>query len=356
MNPDGRIAPGEAALPARLSRVAEQWVARRDAGLDEEGRAALRAWLAADRRHPAAFAAADRAGTELDWPLHAGATERILLRLAERAADRRRSHRRRGAGLAAAALVALAAFALWRPREAVPTTTAPTLVVKAPERQTLPDGSTVVLKDGAKIVAEFTADRRQVVLAQGTAHFEVVRSARPFVVSAAGIAARALGTAFSVEVQTGRISVLVSEGRVAVDRLEPAGADGAKERAAASVPPLAVLEAGAEAVISTTSPEPVLASAVQTHRTEVVEERLSWRFPLLEFTGTPLAEVVATINRYHRVQFVIADAPLGALTLSGVLRADKIDALVAMLEADFSVRVEREGDRIVLVGRAPGGP
>jgi len=39
---------------------------------------------------------------------------------------------------------------------------------------------------------------------------------------------------------------------------------------------------------------------------------------------------------------------LERLTLSGVLRADKIDALLAMLEADFQLAAERRSGKIIL--------
>ncbi len=40
--------------------------------------------------------------------------------------------------------------------------------------------------------------------------------------------------------------------------------------------------------------------------------------------------------------------PLDDVVLSGVIRADKIDALIDMLASDFNVRAERTEGRILL--------
>lgn len=346
-------------LPAReaVDAVAAHWVARRDAGLDEAGRTGLRAWLAADARHAAAFARADAGGTELDWPLHAGELDTVLAGLEERARRRRGRRRLALAGSVGACAVALLFVSLWRtPIAPTPPVTASSMVVKVPEKQTLPDGSIVELKDGARIAITFTDRQRLVTLTEGIAHFQVEKGERPFVVNARGVTAQALGTAFSVEVEAARVSVLVTHGRVAVQKETPtapslAGAAAALPVPAPEVAP-AILDAGNTVSVALNANEPPVVSAVATVPIAEVEDRLSWRIPRLEFTGTPLSEVIATVNRHNRVQFVIEDASLERLTLSGILRADKVDALVAMIEADFPVQTEYRGERIVLKRRA----
>jgi len=335
-----------------LQAAATRWLARRDAGLSGGEREQLQAWLAADPRHAAAFAAADAARTELDWPLHAGATDEILAGLDARAQRRRQRKIRAMTTVAAAAFVLLAVT--WRGSSGSSggPGTGPSLIVKLPLQQTLPDGTIVDLKEGARIAAKFTARTRLVTLAEGTAHFRVTKESRPFVVEASGVTAQALGTSFSVELEQGSVSVLVTEGRVAVnkdtrDATAPAGSASASLRAGAPEP-LAVLDAG-RAVTVSLSPHPATAAPeVAELPAQAVEDRLAWRIPRLEFSGTPLGEVIAQVNLHNTPQFVIADAGLERLALSGVLRADKIDALVAMLESDFGVRVERHGGAIVL--------
>lgn len=79
-----------------------------------------------------------------------------------------------------------------------------------------------------------------------------------------------------------------------------------------------------------------------------LQGQLARRTPKLEFSGTPLCEVVARMNRHNRRQFVLADEAVGGLRVRGLLRADKRDTMAEMLETDFAVRVERHPDEIVL--------
>lgn len=73
--------------------------------------------------------------------------------------------------------------------------------------------------------------------------------------------------------------------------------------------------------------------------------------PQLEFSRTPLSEVVDLMNRHapanQPVRFAIADAELNAIQLTDFLRADNTEGLVCLLENNFHVRSERVGERIV---------
>lgn len=88
-----------------------------------------------------------------------------------------------------------------------------------PATRVLADGTVVELNDAAIIVADYTATERRVRLERGEAHFTVTKdAARPFTVTAAGVAVRAVGTAFNVRLADSAVEVLVTEGQV---RLQP---------------------------------------------------------------------------------------------------------------------------------------
>jgi transmembrane sensor len=78
---------------------------------------------------------------------------------------------------------------------------------------------------------------------------------------------------------------------------------------------------------------------------------LEWRDGLLSFRDTPLAEAAAEFNRYNMRKLVVGDAGAGALRIGGSFRWDNLDGFVRLLEAGFPVRVETDGDRIVLRSR-----
>lgn len=229
-------------------------------------------------------------------------------------------------------------------------------VVKLPQQRTLPDGTVVDLKDGADIAINFTGGERLVTLIKGTTHFQVMKSTRPFIVTAAGVSVHALGTTFSVELEATKVCVLVTEGRVAVNRSAESAPVPVPVSAPSAVPsvaePLAILDAGNGVSVAISANASAVAASIASVPAGELDDRLAWRIPRLQFNGTTLSEVVAMVNRHNHVQFEIADASLEKLTLSGVLRADNVDALVALLESDFCVKAERRGKRIML-GKKP---
>lgn len=284
----------------------------------------------------------DAALPALTWVRRAGAEDELI---AEVDRQVRRRRRRRLATVAGCAGLALAAGVLWLPgrKETAPAVALSTAAVTRPEWRRLADGSAVELKPGAEIEFDNQGPVRRVALRRGEAHFEVRKSERPFVVEAGSVTVRAVGTAFSVQLGADDVEVVVTEGRVQVAREETAAPvpDGASP----SVPELA---AGYRAVLGRKE-GPAQIDALSEAQ---VASRLAWRVPSLEFSRTPLDEVVALMNRYGAdrsgVRFEIGDPSLRRVSLSGFLQADNADGLVRLLESQFSVRAERSRGTIIL--------
>jgi len=266
---------------------------------------------------------------------------------------RRRRRRARLIATSATALVLFAAifWSTWRgEREPSSSLIAATVVVLRPETRSLPDGSVVELHAGTEIYVDFTGPLRRVALRKGEAHFQVAKDAqRPFVVVAGGVEVRAVGTAFSGGLGAKRIEVLVTEGRVAVERaVEPEAA--LSESMAPVAEQSATFGAGDRIVVELTAGVLLPASVPQVtflSPTEI-EEHLAWRVPRLEFSGTPLSQVLLMFNQYGRVHLTLDDPALGRLQLSGVLRADNIESLLHLLEGEFGLTAENLGEGIVL--------
>jgi len=83
-----------------------------------------------------------------------------------------------------------------------------------------------------------------------------------------------------------------------------------------------------------------------------IDRLLAWRSPRLELSSTPLAEVAAALNRENRVQILIDDPDLARMRLSGMVRADRAEDFVHLLEANYGVRSERRGANVVVLHRA----
>lgn len=333
-------------ISAAIRAAAADWVARRDAGLSVREELDYTAWLDAAPAHRTAADGLHFAWKTLDRPLATGAADAVLGQLALRARLRRR---RRTVALGVASLVLLVGAGLgWqasRPPPDLRSSDAVSAVVLLPSIQWLPDGSVAELRDGAEITVEFTDTQRRVVLRRGEVYFRVAKNpARPFVVAAGGVEVRAVGTAFSVDFGQSTVEVLVTEGKVSVAttarKSAPAGATQPMPE------PLFVDAGHGLTVLTSARPE-------QAERRPVsdadLQSRLAWRSPRLEFSGTPLIEAIALINRHNRVQFTIEDPELARTRVSGIFGAVNTDAFVRLLESSFDVQSERRGaDEIVL--------
>jgi len=265
----------------------------------------------------------------LDWARAAGSEE--LVEREMRAGVRRR-RRNRIATLGAAAVAVLVLGLVWRGPGGAPVgVPAAGLVVSAPTRETLPDGSVVELHGTARVVVEFSADTRRVVLRDGEAHFQVAKNpARPFVVAAGGVEVRAVGTAFSVQLAATGVEVLVTEGRVAV----------AKPSSPAAAEPRPVfLDAGQGLAIGG-GPGAFAPGSARTVPDEERAERLAWRVPRLELNFTPLAAVLPLVNAHASRPIALAEPALGELKLSGTLRADNVPVLLQILASSYGVTAE----------------
>ncbi|PAW68198.1 MAG: hypothetical protein B9S34_03070 [Opitutia bacterium Tous-C1TDCM] len=283
----------------------------------------------------------------LDWPGRAATADAVRAAVERRVQQRRRLRRRAAVAAASLGLAVLVGFAWLRPgtRELAPAPTASATLIQ-PVRQLLADGSWIELNGDAQVRVEFSPALRRVALVRGEAHFEVAHdAARPFVVVAGGVAVRAVGTAFAVRLAPDDVNVLVTEGRVAVDR-------AAADPVAAPVLPLAFVAKGASVVVAAADLAPAAAAPVVVAvSAPELAERQAWRVPRLEFNDTPLREAVELFNRHGNVSLSLASPALGELRVSGTVRADNTAALLQLLRADYGVEAQRRSDRELVLRR-----
>jgi transmembrane sensor len=331
----------------RRAQAAADWLVRRDRGLSAAEQDEFLQWLAADSRHGEWFAL--HRGTVADFtalaqwrPEHSEEPNPDLL-----APPRRRIHWLVPTMLAAAAAIAVA-LAWWR---VVPAAPAP-VASADPERRILEDGTAVELNRGALVTTTFTATARRATLVRGEAYFTIAKDpGRPFVVRAGGVDVRAVGTAFNVRLDSTAVEVLVTEGRVAVTTPDLAGSaadSGPGNQPTAVRPPTSELAAGQRATVSLIAAEPPSVSTVTPAQ---IARQLTWQPQLLDFSSAPLAVALAEFNRRNRVQFVLADANLGALPIVASIRSDNVEGFAKFLAAAPGVRIERRGATEIVVHR-----
>lgn len=328
--------------PAPHATAAAAWLAKRDRGLSALEQDAYLEWLRADPQHGAAITHLEKTWGALDalaeWrPAHSPQPNPDLL-----ARPRFGAWLRRPVLVGTLMAAALAGgFLIYRGLMREP---APVMrVIPSPERLTLADGSVVELNHGGRIEAAFTPELRRVRLLHGEAHFTVAKNPlRPFVVEVDGIAVRAVGTAFDVLRSAGAVEVLVTEGKVHVERPAVAG------NHPAATPSPTPLVAGERAVVDIASAAPPIVAAVSAGE---IARALAWQGVRLEFEALPLGEVITEFNLRNRQQLVIGDAGTGRLRVGGSFRADNVDAFVRLLEASFGVVAERRADGSLVLRR-----
>jgi transmembrane sensor len=235
--------------------------------------------------------------------------------------------------LAAGLIVATAATAVWYISKSHGT--AYSTQIGALASVPLSDGSHVTLNTDSQIHVAFSAGERVVKLDQGEAFFEVSKDrSRPFVVDMGNKRVTAVGTQFSVRRAGAEIRVLVTDGRVRIDRQDVPSGLGATQVAAGSQ----ARTKGNSVLLD--QPEPTQ-----------VEQILSWRTGYLVFHETPLAEAIAEFNRYSSRKIVVDDPALASLRIGGRFRSTDAEAFLWLLQNGFPIDVTQRDDRISLTRR-----
>ena len=207
----------------------------------------------------------------------------------------------------------------------------------------LSDGSEVVLGAVSSISVNFTSGQRMVVLDRGEALFTVSKdSNRPFVVVAGLGSITAVGTAFNVRRDEGRVVVTVTEGTVKFNPTQ-------KNPAASST--------GNPGIISTPEPQQLTVGYQAVYGAgslEVVKLQdptivTSWQSGRLQYLAEPLKYVITGVNRYSDIEIIIADKSIGEMVFTGSVFQDQTDSWLLGLEEVFSIEVVATGNDKVLL-------
>jgi transmembrane sensor len=211
----------------------------------------------------------------------------------------------------------------------------------------LADGSRVNVGPNTLLQVDFSDDLRRVDLQRGEALFEVSKDpARPFIVDAGGLLARAVGTRFAVDRREDSIRVTVAEGKVAVVQ----GGQGAMLEH--DVDMRLAIELGKDERVQI----PVNAPAIQLRREKVDSvTELAWARGQLILQQETVAEAVREFNRRNRLQLVLEAPDVAGLHLCCIFDAGDPEAFAKMVvDAGEDVELVREGDTLRIVRRQPG--
>ncbi|MDP3069771.1 MAG: FecR domain-containing protein [Opitutaceae bacterium] len=347
-----------------IEEVASNWLTERAEGFSAAQKREFERWCRADSRHAAAVTRLEAACVLLEkMPLVRAELQPVVefpVKPRVIAAGKKFPIIRIALGLAAA--VVLASLGWWQWARPQPSAQVYATSAGGYERVVLADGSLVELNANSEVRVELLPNERRVALVRGEAHFTVAHdTARLFIVSAGGVAVRAVGTAFNVRLATFAVEVLVAEGKVAVSEVGPAPAVGPSRgapdlrsgRPTSGGPTFLV--ANERALIATAppkSPSAAPAPVVEKIAPEVLREALAWQERKLVFAETPLREVVAQFNRRNRLQLLLGDPALAERPVGGTFAVDNVEGFIRLLEGSGTISVDRRGDFTVVLRAA----
>ena len=195
----------------------------------------------------------------------------------------------------------------------------------------LEDGSIMTLNTATRIQVDISETRREVILLEGEAYFEVARNEKaPFVVGAGKAVIQALGTAFSVHKLADQIEVVVTEGLIRVKQDEEP-APGSNEPQFESI----LLRAGQMMQVQPAKQE------IKEIETAELARKLLWQQKMLAFDGDTLQQVVDEFSRYTTFKILIADAETASIRVGGYFRSDNIAGLLTSLEENFAISIRQ---------------
>jgi transmembrane sensor len=340
------------AQKAAIEEQASRWIVEAEEGMTPERKAAFAAWRSADVRHEVAVQELQATWSRLSRldKLPAKVNSRPDPDLLAPRRWRLFGRNWMLGGLASATLAAgvILTFTLFviKPFGQSDDTDSGMLVTTSTHdytRLNLDDGSVLEVNANSAVRVNYQDSVRLVELLRGEAHFDVRKDAlRPFLVKVDGMVFKAVGTAFNIRMERDEVKLLVTEGRVAVDRL-----DGPKPQAKVSAqrktePPETVIQSVSAGQLATfakqvTTPEP----KVHDLDRETIEAALAWKGPRLFFDGTPIAEAVRQFNEHGSVRVTVADPEIGNLRIGGSFLVSDVDAFLRLLEINNRIAVDR---------------
>ena len=334
-------------LPQSDSTVrteASAWIAQLDKGnLTPADLRALCEWMRRSPRHTQELRLLARLSGELD----------VLTQLAGPLREASRSYYMRGLRatplpwFVSAALFAGLMVGLVLMRDAVepPAEAWSQTVVTAVGEQRevkLLDGSVITLNTDSQLNVNYGAGYRNVRLLQGEVMFDVARDPdRPFVVDAGLRRIEAVGTAFAVRIEPDSVAVIVTEGRVRVFEPPP------DDKSAAPVNSPILLDSGKRIVIvrEHAAPQP----DAEPVSSQEIQRQLAWREGLLDFSETPLHEVIREVSRHTSLKIEVSDPSLRTLEFNGLFRTGDTATLFMALKTSFGIDARYiEADTVAL--------
>jgi transmembrane sensor len=324
--------------PNEIDLEALRWLVLMERGpLRPEEQRHFAAWVAADVRHQGAIVRAQAASLRLERLAALAGGHSVLEPFPHEQSLLHKKTTRRKIVAAAASAAGLIGISAWLGRgriEEIWRGTRYASSVGELKKVVLADGSVITMNTQTELRVRYTGERRDIRLVRGEAMFAVTHDAkRPFAVRVGEWTAVAVGTAFAVRrLDEPTTDVTVTEGIV---QLLPV------DRSVSEAGPR--LTANQKALIGADGKVEVgQVSDAQ------IGQRLAWRTRLVVFTGEPLREALAEMNRYSHRPIVVDDPALAERRIVGVFSTTDTQTFVSAMTATLGVEAVGSGNVVLL--------
>lgn len=194
----------------------------------------------------------------------------------------------------------------------------------------LPDHSVVKLNANSQITynRQWNVGQPREVWLKGEAFFSVTHQANhaPFVVHTDHLEVEVLGTEFNVDQREDKTRIVLNSGKVKVDF---------QDRQVVEMEPGELLAYS------------YLDSKIMKTKVDV-EKETAWRNNQLIYEDTPIAEVIADIERQFGIDIKVEQDTVLQHKFTGVIPADNAEAFFITVEHTFNVRLIRKENHITI--------
>jgi transmembrane sensor len=330
--------------PNEIDLEALRWLALMERGpLRPQEQHSFAAWVAADVRHQGAMIRAQAASLRLDRLSALAGGHSVLEPFPQQQSLLQKNTTRRRIIAAAASAAVLMGIGAWLGRGLIQEMGGGTRYASGVgelKKVVLADGSVITMNTQTELRVRYTDERRDIRLVRGEAMFTVTHDAkRPFAVRVDEWTAVAVGTAFAVHRldelahSYGPTSdVTVTEGVV---QLLPVDRSVAKAGPRLTANQKAFIGADGKVEVG------------QVSDSQIVQQ-LAWRTQLVVFTGEPLRQAVAEMNRYSERRIVVGDPELGERHIVGVFSTADTQTFVSAMTATLGVEAVGRGNVVLL--------
>jgi transmembrane sensor len=212
----------------------------------------------------------------------------------------------------------------------------------------LQDKTKIRLNTNTLVKVTYTDKQRVITLLRGEMHVVVAHNKqKPLTVYAGSNIIQALGTAFNVKLGSEKVELIVTDGKVLVSHINSQSVAPIKLKNVHLAPTSFSVSKGQKAQLKAKNN-----SIIGSDEGKLAAD-LAWQQGNLIFRGESLFDAMREVSRYTNYQFYFGDEDTKNLKVAGLFRTSDISGLLAALESNFDVVLEKMSPNKIKLSKKP---